>query len=83
MLYALFAARVVEQRGPIASQVMALIEGMQRQRADVDSDLPTVKIALHGLAEGEAELCYTTSCHPGMLPNGVLRLAKTQRSRTF
>jgi len=43
VLHTLFTARVVEQGGPIASQVVALIEGPQRQQAGVASDLPTGK----------------------------------------
>jgi hypothetical protein len=58
VLDALLPARVVEKRGPIAGQMMALIESPQRQQAGVAGDLPAGEIALHRTfaVEGEVEL---------------------------
>ena len=55
---ALVLPRIPEQRGQIAGQMMALVEGAQRQQAGVASDLPTGKIGANGLmtVEGEGQL---------------------------
>jgi hypothetical protein len=57
MPHAILRARIVEPRGPLASQMMALVESAQRQQAGIAGDLPTGEIDLHGFAvEGEAVL---------------------------
>jgi len=50
--------RIAEQRGQIAGQMMALVEGAQGQQAGVAGDLAPGKIGANGLmtVEGEAEL---------------------------
>ena len=55
---ALVLPRITEQRGQIAGQMMALVEGAQRQQAGVAGDLPAGKIGADGLmtVEGEAQL---------------------------
>lgn len=55
--HALFLTRVVEQRGPIAAQMMTLIKGPQRQQTGIASDLPAGKIALHGTIAVEKRTC--------------------------
>jgi hypothetical protein len=49
MTNVLVLPRVAEQRGQIASQMMALVEGAQRQQAGVASDLPPTKSSANGL----------------------------------
>ena len=50
--------RVAEQRGQIAGQMMALVEGAQGQQAGIAGDLPAGKIGANGLmtVEGEGQL---------------------------
>ena len=58
MADALVLPRIAEQRGQIAGQMMALVEGAQRQQAGVAADLPAGKIGVNGLmtVEGEGQL---------------------------
>jgi hypothetical protein len=58
MLGAIRVARIGQPRRPVAGQIMALVEGAQRQQAGVAGDLPTGKIGANGLmaVEGEAQL---------------------------
>ena len=58
MTDAVIFPRVAEPRGQIAGQMMALVEGAQRQQAGVAADLPAGKIGVNGLmtVEGEAQL---------------------------
>ena len=55
---ALVLPRIAEQRSQIAGQMMALVEGAQRQQAGVAGDLPAGKIGANGLmtVEGEVQL---------------------------
>jgi hypothetical protein len=76
--------RIVELHGQFAGQMMALIEGAQRQKAGVAGDLSARKIGADGSmsVEGEKQLWYTV-CHVRMLQKGMLGSAKTQCSPTF
>jgi hypothetical protein len=58
MMYAVGMPGIAKRRGPIAGQMMALIEGAQGQQAGVAGDLPAGKIGVDGLmtVEGEGEL---------------------------
>ena len=56
MAQAVVLPRIAEWRGPVAGQMMALIEGAQRQQAGIAGDLAPGKISADGLmtVEGEA-----------------------------
>jgi hypothetical protein len=58
MVHAVGLPRIAEDRGPITSQMMALIESSQRQQTGVAGDLTAGKIGVDGLmmVEGEAQL---------------------------
>jgi hypothetical protein len=58
MLHPVLIARIAEQGGPVASQMMPLIEGPQRQQTGVAGDLASRKIGANGLmtVEGEGQL---------------------------
>ena len=58
MAQAVVLSRIAEVSGPLASQIMALIKGSQRQQAGVAGNLATGKIGLDGLmtVEGEVQL---------------------------
>ena len=58
MAHPFIISRVAEQCGPIAGQMMPLVESAQRQQAGVAGDLAAGKITLNGTVavEGEAEL---------------------------
>jgi len=58
MTHAVLLARIAETRGQPAGQMMALIEGAQRQKTGVTGDLAAGKIGADGLmsVEGEAQL---------------------------
>ena len=58
MAHAIIIARVAEQCGPVAGQMMPLVKSAQRQQAGVAGDLPAGKITVNGTTavEGEAEL---------------------------
>jgi hypothetical protein len=58
VLHAVGMPRIGEWRGPVSGQMMALIEGAQRQQAGIAGDLAAGKISLDGLmaVEGEGEL---------------------------
>ena len=83
--HAFLLARVVRQPGPVACQMVAFIEGPQRQQAGIAGDLTTGKIGSNGsmLVEGKTQLCYTTRCYFWVLRKRMLGSAKTQCSSTF
>ena len=58
MTNAILISRIAEQLGPVAGQMMALVEGPQRQQTGVAGDLAAGKIGVDGLltVEGEREL---------------------------
>jgi len=58
VLHALFLTWVTEAFGPVPSQMMALIEGAQRQQTGVAGDLAARKIGVDRLmtVEGEGQL---------------------------
>jgi hypothetical protein len=56
MAQAVVLSRIAKASGPLASQMMALIEGTQRQQAGVTSNLATGKIGTDGLMTVEGEL---------------------------
>ena len=58
MMYAVGMPGIAKRRGPVAGQMMALIEGAQGQQAGVAGDLAAGKIGVDGLmaVEGEGEL---------------------------
>lgn len=64
MKNALFLSRVAEEFGEVVGQMLALVEGAQRQKAGFAGDLPAGKITVNGTVavEGEGQLWYT-SCH--------------------
>ena len=66
---AILLTRITEQLGQVASQMMALIEGAQRQQTGVAGDLAARKIRTNGLVavEGEVQLWYT-GCHVADAP---------------
>ena len=85
VLHALLLTRVAEQRGPVARQVMTLIEGSQRQQAGITGDLSTRKIGSNGSmpVEGKGELWYITRCHVLGAPKENVGFAKTRCSSIF
>ncbi|SRR6266566_1354782 len=84
VLEAMALTRIAEELGQITGQVMALIEGAQRQKTGVAGDLSAGKISLNGLlsVEGEKQLWYTV-CHVVDAPKGSAGFTKTQCSSTF
>ena len=58
MLQAVVLSWIAEASGPVTSQMMALIEGSQRQQTGVAGNLATGKIGADGLmtVEGEGQL---------------------------
>jgi hypothetical protein len=58
MTHAVVLTRIVELRGQFAGQMMALIEGAQRQKPGIAGDLAAGKIGADGLmtVEGEGQL---------------------------
>jgi hypothetical protein len=58
MPHAVGLPRIVEGRGPVAGQMMALIESVQGQQTGIAGDLAPRKIGADGLmaVEGESEL---------------------------
>ena len=58
MAHAVVLPRIAEPRGPVAGQMMALIEGAQRQQTGVAGDLAAGKIGADGsmTVEGEVQL---------------------------
>ena len=58
MAQAILLPRIAELLGPLPSQMMALIEGPQRQQTRVTGNLATGKIGTDGLmrVEGEGQL---------------------------
>ena len=58
MTHAVVLTRIVELRGQFAGQMMALIEGAQRQKTGIAGDLAAGKIGADGLmtVEGEGQL---------------------------
>src|SRR5581483_9963800 len=61
---AIVLSRIAEEQGQVAGQMMALIEGSQRQQTGVAGDLAASEVSVDGLmtVEGEAQLWYT-KCH--------------------
>jgi hypothetical protein len=57
-LHAVIRTRIAEKLGQVTGQMMALIEGLQRQKTGVAGDLAPGKIGVDGLmtVEGEGEL---------------------------
>ena len=64
MAYSIILPRVAEERCPIASQMVALIKGSQRQQTGIAGHLAIREVSQNGLiaVEGEAQLWYTR-CH--------------------
>lgn len=58
MVQAVVSPRIAEASGPVAGQMMALIEGAQGQQTGIAGDLAAGKIGTDGLVtvEGEAQL---------------------------
>jgi hypothetical protein len=58
MAQAVVLSRIAEASGPVTSQMMALIEGSQRQQTGVTGNLAAGKIGANGLmtVEGEVQL---------------------------
>ena len=58
MAQAVVLPRIAEPRGQVAGQMMALIEGAQRQQTGITGDLAAGKIGADGLmtVEGEGQL---------------------------
>src|ERR1017187_7140430 len=58
MAHAVILTRIAQAYGPVAGQMMPLIEGAQGQQTRITGDLPTGKISVDGLmtVEGEAQL---------------------------
>ena len=58
VLHAVVLTRIAEKLGQVTGQMMALIEGPQRQKTGVAGDLAPGKIGADGLmtVEGEAQL---------------------------
>jgi hypothetical protein len=58
MAHAVILTRIAQAYGPVAGQMMLLIEGAQGQQTSITGDLPTGKISVDGLmtVEGEAQL---------------------------
>ena len=58
MAQAVVLSRIAEVSGPLASQMMALVEGSQRQQTGVTGNLTARKIGTDGLmtVEGEVQL---------------------------
>jgi hypothetical protein len=58
MAQAVVLSPIAKVGGPLASQIMALIEGSQRQQTGVTGNLATGKIGADGLmtVEGEVQL---------------------------
>src|SRR5580658_8457006 len=58
MLGAIRAARIRQLCGPVAGQMMTVIEGPQRRQPGIVGDLPARKISVNGLAavKGESQL---------------------------
>ena len=58
MAQAVVLSRIAKVSGPLASQIMALIEGSQRQQTGVTGNLTARKIGADGLmtVEGEVQL---------------------------
>src|ERR1700720_3233741 len=85
VLHALLLTQVTEQRGPVASQMMTLIEGPQGQQAGVTGDLSTRKIGSNGSmsGEGKRELGDITRGHFWVLRKRMPGSAKTQCSSIF
>jgi hypothetical protein len=63
---------ITEQFGPIAGQMVALIESTQEQQPSIAGDLSAGKIGANGLVavEGEARP-WSTSCHLADAPDPV------------
>ena len=76
--------RIAEQWGQITGQLMALVEGAQRQKPGIAGDLAAGKISVNGLmsVEGKNQLWYTV-CHVADAPKGSAGFTKTQCSSTF
>jgi len=62
MVHAGILTRIAEAGGPVARQMMALIEGTQRQKAGIAGDLAAGKISSYEMmtVEGEGQLWYNT-----------------------
>jgi hypothetical protein len=58
MAHAVILTRIAQAYGPVAGEMMPLIEGAQGQQTSITGDLPTGKISVDGLmtVEGEAQL---------------------------
>ena len=58
MAHTVVLPRIAEPRGQFTGQMMALIEGPQRQQTGITGDLPTGKIGVEGLmtVEGQPQL---------------------------
>ena len=62
MAHAIVLLRIAQPCGPVAGQMMTLIEGAQGQQSGIAGNLPAGKIRLDELltVEGERELWYNT-----------------------
>src|SRR5712692_5792237 len=73
MAHAIVLPRIAQPCGPVAGQMMTLIEGAQGQQSGIAGNLPAGKIRLDELltVEGESELWYNTLYQTMMLRKGV------------
>jgi hypothetical protein len=72
MVYAIFLTQIAEAGGPIARQMVALIEGAQKQKAGIAGDLAAGKIGPNEVmaVEREGQLWYNTLYQAMDAPKG-------------